>query len=461
MTVFALSLALLQEFPGSTSARLGGEIDLRWVLRDGNLNRAAFALNNGGNPFVPAASPDTADLFVGRMILHLDGTVSPEVSWHLQLRAPPNVVRSDTPIGHVTLNSPYFEHAYVETWFDADWMLRAGIQPLRLQNRPPGLGEPFFLDLTEAESFFGGVTFPPPAAAVPAALTTAVRSTVERTGGHPVGVRVRFDPHPLAMVEGFALNVGEAAGGLPLNRDEYLIGMHASAAIPDEVSIFTLTTFHSGPYRGSNLWTLGAGADWYVDEGRALEVFVEAYGQLGSLIEEAGIKVDKEAAWAAQAGLRRRFEEFWIEASVAWLTGDQNPADGSDQAFQSYENVDQFLLVEDNEVGLDLDTNLRSVKLSAGTGLGPGLIAAGDLCGRLDVGWFQLDEPLADVFGGRLASQEDVGVEVDGSVIWQAFEQLDFRLRAGWLFSSDVLEALTPSGSRDAYAVSVGMMLRF
>jgi hypothetical protein len=457
-----LAGALVQEFPRSVAARAGGEIDLRWVLRQKELGQGVFALNNGGNPFVPAGSPETVDFFLGRLNLWLEGTVSEEVSWRLQLRSLPRSPRTDVPVGNGLFDGVIVEQAYAETWFDPAWMLRAGMQGLRLQNRPAGIGEPFFLDLAEAESFFGGVTFPPPASAAPPALTTAVRNTVERLGSNPAGVRLRFDPHPLAMMEAFALNVAESPpGGLPVNRSEYLLGIHSSVAIPEDVSTFLVATFHSGPYRGARLFTVGAGADLYVDDARTLELFAEAYGQLGRLIDESGFDVEKEAAWAAQAGVRRRFGDFWIEASYWHLTGDQNPADGSDQAFQSYENVDQFLVLEDDEIGLDLDTNYRAVKLSAASGLGPGLLSEGDLMGRVDVGWFRLDEPLVGVFGTRLTGRDDLGIEVDGSVVWQAHEQLDFRLRAGWLLSSGVLEAITPSGRSGAYALTVGMMLRF
>jgi hypothetical protein len=288
-----------------------------------------------------------------------------------------------------------------------------------------------------------------------------VRPTVERVGSNPVGLRVRYDPNPVIMIEAFALNVAETAGGLPVNRSEYLLGVHSSAAVPEEGSVFLISTFHGGPNRGSRLWTLGGGADIYADPEQAWELFAEGYGQVGSLIDEAGLHVSKETAWAAAAGLRRRFDEFWVEASIWWLTGDRNPSDSHDQAFQSYENVDQFLVLEDDEVGLDFDTNYRALKLSAGWGLGPGLLSPGDLGGRLDLGWFELDEALPGVFGTGLTGRDDLGIELDASVVWQAFEALDFRVRGGWLFSSEVLEAITPGRRADAFALTAGMMLRF
>ena len=463
MTVSVLLLLTMipQEASRSESLRVSGEIDLQWVLREREVNEAAFTLNTEANPFAAAPPTDSVDFFHGRVTLRFDGRATEDVAYRLELETP--FVRGGTnlPFGVTRKKDMRVEQGYVEVHFDEEFMLRAGIQDLRIQNRPIGIGEPFFLDLTESEPFFSGVTFPPPASAAPPALTTAVRNTTARAVLNPVGVRLRYDPNPFIMAEAFALNIREAPGGLPLHQSEYVVGLHASAALGEFVSVFLLGTFHSGPFHGSRVWTVGPGVDAYLDDPRTLEIFAEAYGQFGSLIDEAGIDIEKEGAWAATAGVRKTFDGFWIEGAYEFRTGDQDASDSKDNAFQSYEGSDRFLVLESDEFGLDFDMNTRAVKLAAGFGLGPGLLAPGDLAGRIDVGWFQLDEPLVGVFGTTLTRRDDLGIEVDATLVWQAYDQLDFRLRSGWLLSSRVLKSITPSAQEDTYIVTAGFFLRF
>jgi hypothetical protein len=445
--------------PDTNELSFGGEFGLAYVWRDRALERAAFALNNGGDPFAGPAPDDSTEFFFGRLTLRLDGRLADAVDLRLELEAPSRARRATVPFGANAFQELNVEQAYVQIHPDDSWMVRVGIQDLRLQNRPPGIGEPFFLDLGEAESFFAGFAFPPPATATPPALSTAVRPTVERFGSRPAGLRVRFDPSPLWMAEAFVLNVGEDRGGISIHRSEVLLGLHASASTLEEASCFLLAAFCGGPFHGARVWTVGGGVDAYLDDPRTLEVFAEGYAQFGSLIDEAGIDVDKRGAWAAQVGLRKYFGRFWIEAAAETRTGDEDPADGHDNAFQSYENADQFLVVEDDELGLDVDTNVRALKLSAGWGLGRGRDAPGEWSARLDAGWFELDEPIAGVFGTRLTGRRQLGLELDGTLAWQVQEQLEARLRIGWLGASDVLEAL--GADRDTLIVSAGFLFRF
>lgn len=432
---------------GSDAVRIAVDSDQYWVLQDRTLVEAASVLNTGA-----ADAIHTQDFWYARMALRLDGQAGDDVAWRVELEAPTRVRRAIVPWGTAALEEVVVSQVWADVRFDAEWSMRAGIQDVKLSNRPPGIGEPFFLDLGDAESFFPSD---------PPALPTAVRNTVERVGSRPTGVRVRYDPNPFILAEAFVLGVEEGPGGFSMRHSEYVAGLHATVAIPEDVSLFLLATFHSGPFHGSRLVTVGAGVDAYLDDARTLELFAEVYGQFGSLIDEAGIDVEKEGAFAAAAGARKHLDGWWLEAAYWHLTGDERATDGHDSAFQSYENVDQFLVLEDDELGLDVDTNYRAVKLAAGWGLGPGLLRKDDLHARLDVGWFQLDAPLLGPGGATLTRRDDLGIEVDATVAWQAFDALDFRLRAGWLFSSDVLEAIAPSAKEDTYMVAAGFGLRF
>src|SRR6185503_8945953 len=60
--------------------------------------------------------------------------------------------------------------------------------------------------------------------------------------------------------------------------------------------------------------------------------------------------------------------KLWIEAALARRSGDRRAGDDHDQAFQSYENVNRFLILESSEFGLDVDTNVTSTRLTVGVG---------------------------------------------------------------------------------------------
>ena len=49
-------------------------------------------------------------------------------------------------------------------------------------------------------------------------------------------------------------------------------------------------------------------------------------------------------------------QKVWLEAAVSRRSGDRHAGDDHDQAFQSYENVNRFVILESSEFGLDVDT---------------------------------------------------------------------------------------------------------
>lgn len=435
---------------------VSGEVDLRYVHRSRTLERAARALDGR-----PAGSPGDADYFYDRTAVRLDVAGPGPLGWRLGVETPTLDDGETVPLGLRSLLSPrggpplLIREAFVG-WGDPvsdPIAARLGFQPLRLQNRPPGLGEPFFLSLGESESAWAGPTFP---GATPTHSTTAVRNVAARDRLDFAGARVHYNMNPFVMVEGFAATT---AGLQTRDREEMLAGFHAGAAIFESASVSVTAVYQHGPYAGADLGTVGVGVDGYLDEGRTLELFAEVYGQFGSLIDHKGIDVGKRGAYAWTAGARKSLGEFWVEASLGSLSGDARPGDGADNAFQSHEDVDQFLIVESDDFGLDVDTNYRSAKLSVGRGLGDELIREGEVFARLDVGYFELDEPPAGPFGASPTRSRDLGLEVDATLTWRVVDRLDLTVRAAGLFSSNVLDAL--SGDSDAWMITVGPRFRF
>ncbi|HYE99137.1 MAG TPA: hypothetical protein VEJ18_09520, partial [Planctomycetota bacterium] len=192
--------------------------------------------------------------------------------------------------------------------------------------------------------------------------------------------------------------------------------------------------------------TFGAGWNGYLGEKRWLELFAEAYVQGGALLDNV-----RKRAYAAQAGARAFLGPAWLEGAASLRGGDRDPGDDRDEAFQSYENENRFLILQSAEFGLDVDTNLLLVRASAG--YGPTPLGGHPLRLRLDVGRFEADE--------ELAGETAWGVEADltAELEWNA--SLAMRITFAWLGASDLLEILTSDGDDDALMFLAGADLRF
>jgi hypothetical protein len=335
---------------------------------------------------------------------------------------------------------PFLREAWIEY---RPWNLRVGAQPYTFQLRPPGVGEPLYLAPSES----GSAWRPFVRAAGTSDRADAIRAGNDADFLTPAGVRLRRDWNPFVMTEAFAFRVA---------RDEYLAGVLANGAALDRAAAFLLATYGTGPFAGSRLWTFGAGADVYLGPDRATELFLEIYFQTGVLTDRADRRIRKGRAWAVQAGARRWFGSFWIEAAHRAITGDRSPNDDHDTAFQSYGNVRQFLVAEDATFGIGLENGYRVWALSAGWGRAPD---QSRFFVRADAGFFDLEHPLRDRTGAVLTRRNSLGVETDVTVHWRVHERAALVARAGWLWNSAALEDLT--GRRDDGVIVVGPEIRF
>lgn len=447
--MFALAVLFLQD------VEFSGDADLRYVHRDRGIERAAQTLERFGTPL---GSPGDAGFFYHRTALRLDVRGPDSFVFHVAVETATLDDGESLRLGRRNFEPPHggltlAREAYAG-WGDPatdETAARFGFQGLRFQNRPPGIGEPFFFDLSESESAWAGTTFPGVPTPAPPHSTVAVRNTAARDFLDFGGGRFHYAPNAFVAFEGFALTT---AGLQSRDAEEFVAGLYANVALFESASVFLTGVYQHGPYAGADIGTVGLGVDGFLDEGRTLELYAEAYAQFGSLIDHKGVDVDKAGAYAWNAGARKYFEEIWIEASLWWLSGDARPTDGDDNAFQSHEDVDQFLILESNDFGLDFDTNYRAAKIAIGHGL-----AGDEVVARLDAGYFELDEPLVGPFGASPTRSRDLGVEVDATVTWRAHENVDLMLRAGALFSSNVLDGL--SGESDAFLVTIGPRFTF
>jgi hypothetical protein len=208
------------------------------------------------------------------------------------------------------------------------------------------------------------------------------------------------------------------------SSDESPVAALLNFPLSERSALFLGALFVSGT-GSERVTTWGGGTDWYFGPERELELFGEGWMQSGSM----GGGVSKRA-WGGQLGARVVTGPWRAEASGSWRSGDEDPADGTDEAFQSYEGEERFRIVESAEFGLDWDVNLTSLRLSLVRRLGDSAEA------RLDAGRFRTAEAAAGL-------DRDLGVELDAVVTWELSSAARLWVALAALTGSDTLEDST------------------
>jgi hypothetical protein len=147
--------------------------------------------------------------------------------------------------------------------------------------------------------------------------------------------------------------------------------------------------------------------------------------------------------------------KLWFEAALSRRSGDRHAGDDHDQAFQSFENVNRFLILESSEFGLDVDTNISEARVAIGAG--PYTLDGRPLRIQLDLGRFAAVTPVQSA--PAAGSSRQWGVEGDLSFIWSYNDSFALSLKGAWLADSDLLKLL--GGENHALLVVFGADLRF
>jgi hypothetical protein len=425
--------------PGSAARiTISGHVDLHYVYRSERVDQAASTLNFG-----VATAGVSPNFWAGRIGLRADVEVKDLVTGVIELENRSFEKGVNRPFGgDPTTSQMDIRQGYIEAgeFLTSGLNLRIGVQNITFRNRPND--EPFFMDLGESESFFSGFQRAGPG------TPGRIVPTADRDIGQPVGVRVFYSPVEIMTLQAFA--VIYRTGSAP--HDETVDGFVANSLLGESWATWLLLTGVSGgdPGQGTVI-TTGWGIDGYIGSSKELEVFAEAYYQGGTL-NHAPEAVHKEA-YAFNVGARYAgpFErKLWIEAALSRRSGDRRPDNNHDQAFQSYENVNRFVVMESSEFGLDIDTNITCAR--AALGAGPFNVSGRPLRIQLDVGRFAAVAPIRS-FGKQW------GVESDLTLTWNYNESLSLSLKGGWLADSDLMKAL--SGQNNASIGLIGAALKF
>ena len=453
--ILALAAALQQQEPpegkvaggrersSALLLQLSGRFDVHYASRDGALNEAGSVLNGG-----LLGDQSTTNAWAGRFTLRTDITVRDAVTGVLELENRSFDGGLNRPFSaNPELDAILIEQAYIDV---PDFLLRGlglriGIQDLTYRNRPHG--EPFFMDLDESEGFFSGYS----------AAGFHVGNSVDRDVLEATGVKATWAPNDFMLLQGAAVVYGEGGAS---SGDESVYLLAANSMLAEHWAAWVLAALVSGgnPHL-DQIVTVGAGVDGYLGESRALELFAEVYGQSGTLVDSPATV--RKRAYAFQAGARYlACDCLWLEGAFAHRSGNRRAGDDRDQAFQSYENENRFLILQSSEFGLDVDTNVRVAR--AAIGVGPIDLDGRPLRFQLDAGRFTAAADLLDAAGARFAGpKRRWGVETDLTATWSYNESLSFKVQGAWLFGSDLLEALTDRGRDHSTLIVAGADLKF
>jgi len=279
------------------------------------------------------------------------------------------------------------------SWLD----LCIGVQHIRYQITRHGA---FLLALGESEDPFAGTVYGnwPTDRATPSepAVYSNRFSFNERAAGSVEAGGILFTMRPRmpkgtvdVEVDFLAMTTYETRH---IGQDRDVVGLvgrifYPKKSDPQVDAMLALLTF--GANSNSRIITIGGGFNWKAT--RCLEVYMEAYGQIGEFYEDfkrplpgddyywlsSQNKTIEQQAFAGYGGIRYTYIPSskekgyagwrpFFDISYWWISGDKNPHDTKNQDFIAYEDIDSTLVMEEDRYGLDLDTNYWALKLSAG-----------------------------------------------------------------------------------------------
>lgn len=417
---------------------LSGHIDLHYLYRAPAIEDAGGQLNQ-----LAPGTTGSSTQWSGRLSLRSDIEVKDLVTGVIELENRSFENGINKPFAASPPDSSFeIKQGYIEVgrFLAPDLNLRIGVQNVTFRNRPQD--EPFFMDLGESEPFSSGFQ----------AAGSFVGNSVDRTITQPTGIRLFYSPFEVASVQAFWMVVNEQGGS---SQDEAVYGVVANSLLAENWSAWVLATVvQGGGDRLGDVETFGAGVDGYLGESKSVELFTEVYGQWGTL-QHAPAAVHKEA-YAFNAGARVFLcdcKKLWVEAALSRRSGDRHAGDDHDQSFQSYENVNRFVILESSEFGLDVDTNVTAAR--AAVGVGPFNVDGRPMRVQLDLGRFAAVAPVQTASG----ASRQWGFESDLSFVWSYNESFALSLKGAWLADSDLLRLL--GGENHALTVVFGADLRF
>lgn len=456
-----------QDMESSATVRTNFERGTRYIIISGFLG-VNFSFRD--DFFADAVlGPDTTDLdedfFDPRLGLHFDIQLQNNIRAAIEIEneeRDEQLHRSSRGNHYITSRtSPDnfqfdFEKAYVEIgeFLLEGVTLRGGIIPHKYALRANG--QSFFLDFREAESPFA-----------------------THSDTHALGVLATYQPIQQLQfyADGFYFVTAESNFS---RRDETVTGINLDMYLPKTVqgkdqSTVTLVRFFNlmfAAIQGDNsspIWCLGLGFDYFVS-GSPQTYLVEMYGELlfqfgeyerKNLPPVFSTRDQDHLALGAYLGCRFMYQKSkwqpFIDISYWYISGDDDDPDaGTNRDLVTYENIDSTLIIEDNDYGLDVDSNYWALKVQTGVNL-RNLLAEEVQLQFLYALFQTVDSP-----GG---TSHRLGEEFDVRLIWEYTADLNLALVSGYLWNSrhfqHVFDEVGANGKDHAFLLRIEALLHF
>lgn len=332
--------------------------------------------------------------------------------------------------------------------------LESGVIPFKRALRPNG--QAFFLDFGEAESPFA-----------------------TRPDTHAAGAVARYQPYRELQfyTEAFYFVTAESRFR---RRDETVTGINLDLNLSKEIrgedqSRTMLTRFFNlifAAIQGDNhspIWSFGGGF-MYMFTADPQSYLVELYGevlfQFGAYHRKYqppayALQDQHHLALGGYGGFRftntsNRWKPY-IDVSAWYVSGDDDdPNANTNHDLVTYESINSTLIMEENDYGLDVDSNYWAVKIQGGISLFP--LAGEEL--RLDILYAHFE-----TIDSPPHRTHRLGEEIDVRLLWEYTSDLKFSVATGVLWDSqyfeEVFTEIGAKGREHAFILRIEAMLRF
>lgn len=247
-----------------------------------------------------------------------------------------------------------------------------------------------------------------------------------------------------AIDEGGAASNDEAAYAVTFYYDLDSVGK--GSRLGAILAVNTLSSADAGSAT-SSIITIGGGASLKGLGGmEGLEVFGEFYIQSGDI----GTSGDAGGTAFSLGGHYDLQGEGapWVGLEFTILSGDDDLLDTDVDSFLSYENVNDFAIIESNLYGLNISTNYTAIKIMGGISFTAGGGEKNNMSLQGGLGIFTATEDIN--VGGTIGDTDEIGTEFDVKLTYAYSKAVSMDVTVAFLFGSEVLEGATAPEDEDS-----------